>query len=75
MATQADINEEIVTEGDISPVEIEIAYLEDYLAQAAVLLQNIDLIIVQVRGQALCLTEPHSQLNKTGIARHPVKGM
>ena len=37
-ATQADINEEIVTEGDISPVEIEIAYLEDYLAQAAVLL-------------------------------------
>ena len=36
-ATQADVNEEMMTVLDISPVEIEIANLEDYLAQAAVL--------------------------------------
>ena len=36
-ATQADVTEEMMTEWDISPVEIEIANLEDYLAQAAVL--------------------------------------
>ena len=36
-ATQADVNEEIMTEWDVSPVEIEMANLEDYLAQAAVL--------------------------------------
>ena len=49
-ATQADVTEEMMTEWDISPVEIEIANLEDYLAQAAVLFYNFDLIIVQVRG-------------------------